>query len=204
MNFPSSDWTLDITHPSVDAHDGWQYAHDFADSDDQWTAEQPPQLERLLTGANLVAAVSPSSSRPQVRVRTTSTTSVSSSSALQKWVRRRRWVRVMRRRLDIPPLPFLQPDGGMYMLAEDGSLIPYVSDEPSDLNNHGVDGQEMGFIPATTFSMTHQDYVSRARYIAGTQDSEAVTSSSSAIEVRRAITKLERAISELRQGILGA
>ena len=38
----------------------------------------------------------------------------------------------MRRRLDIPPLPFLQPDGNMYQLSADGTLIPFVEELGSD------------------------------------------------------------------------
>lgn len=37
-----SDWTLDITHPGVDAEEGWQYAQSFSDPEEEWTAEQPP------------------------------------------------------------------------------------------------------------------------------------------------------------------
>ncbi|KIJ70229.1 hypothetical protein HYDPIDRAFT_78867 [Hydnomerulius pinastri MD-312] len=48
-----------------------------------------------------------------------------------------------------------------------------------------------------------QDYVARARYLVGNQ-SESNGDPLSAIEARRAIAKLERATTELRQGILGA
>lgn len=107
----------------------------------------------------------------------------------------------MRRRLDIPPLPYLEPDGAMYYLDSDGSLIPYT-EEPRD--RAVGEGQELtNLTPSATSS--NRDYVARARYLVGnqSQSSEAGTSAASALEVRRAIAKLERATMELREGILG-
>ncbi|KAF8639914.1 hypothetical protein AX17_001165 [Amanita inopinata Kibby_2008] len=180
-HFWLSDWNLDVTHPGVDAESGWQYAHYFSDSDDQWTAEKPPLLERLLNGGGVVA---------------------SSSRTPQAWVRRRRWVRIMRRRIDIPPLPFLKPDGGFYHLIPDGSLVPYTDRNLGELQNDS--GQELELMASTVLSSA-QDYVARARYLVGKhinkQDShEPITS---AVDARRSIAKLERATMELRQGILG-
>lgn len=124
----------------------------------------------------------------------------SSSTKSQAWVRRRRWVRVMRRRLDIPPLPFLGPDGSMYHLAADGAMIPYVEDNMSD----DGEGQELGAMSSTMLSSA-QDYVARARYLVGNQsrDSDANGEILNAVDARRAIAKLERATTELRQGLLG-
>ena len=51
----SSDWTLDITHPRVDANEGWQYAHSFDAAEDQWSAEPSPALERLLSGSGIMS-----------------------------------------------------------------------------------------------------------------------------------------------------
>ncbi|KAF8915884.1 hypothetical protein CPB85DRAFT_383809 [Mucidula mucida] len=185
-----SDWTLDVTHPGVDAEEGWQYAHHFSDTDDQWTADKPPQLERLLTGGT-ASALAGSSRR--------SSLSSSSSRAPQTWVRRRRWVRVMRRRLDIPPLPFLQPDGRMYHMDGEGHFIPYSDDHHSDFEDG--DGQELAPMQSNFFSST-QDYVGRARYLVGTQSRDTDPTTMSAIDTRRAIAKLERATMELRQGLL--
>jgi hypothetical protein len=181
-----------VTPPGVDAEEGWQYAHTLKDPDDQWTAEQPPQLASLLT-RNVAMATGLSTP--------TGSTSSTSPGRSQTWARRRRWVRVMRRRLDIPPLPFLEPDGSMYYLADDGTMIPFTDESQSDVGDG--DGQELGSMPATLLS-TAQDYVARARYLVGNQsrDSETSTSDPSPIEVRRAIAKLERATTELRQGIL--
>lgn len=196
-----SDWTLDVTHPGVDAENGWQYAHYFDDSDDKWTAEPPPQLERLLSGSGAMTAGLSSGSSRGVNNRAGPSSRPSSISA-HHWVRRRRWVRVMRRRLDIPPLPFLQPDGGSYHLGADGILIPHIESEGSIFGDH--EGQELGSIPSSGLSSA-QDYVARANYLAGTQygDAESIIGDPSALEARRTIAKLERATTELRQGILG-
>ncbi|KAJ6516018.1 hypothetical protein C8R45DRAFT_1087145 [Mycena sanguinolenta] len=196
-HFWLSDWTLDVTPPGVDAEEGWQYAHHFGDADDQWTAEKPAQLERALTGSGIVGSGlggGPSTSR-----RSSGASSSSHSRSPLTWVRRRRWVRVLRRRLDIPPLPFLEPDGAMYHLDADGTLIPFVGDAPNDGTGDN-EGQELGSM-RTTLVSSAQDYVARARYLVGTQSSD--SSLESAVEARRAIAKLERATTELRQGLLG-
>ncbi|KAJ7228783.1 FYVE-domain-containing protein, partial [Mycena pura] len=187
-----SDWTLDVTPPGVDAEEGWQYAHHFSDPDDQWMAEKPPQLERALAGTGIVSSGLGSSSS-----RRGSPSSSSNSRSSLTWVRRRRWVRVLRRRLDISPLPFLEPDGAMYHLDADGTLIPFVDEALND--SHDGDGQELGAMRAT-FMSSAQDYVARARYLVGTQPD---SNPESAVEARRAIAKLERATMELRQGLLG-
>ena len=133
--------------------------------------------------------------------RGTNGSSGSRSNTPQSWVRRRRWVRVMRRRLDIPPLPFMQPSGSLYSLDADGHLIPYVEETNADYT--GAEGQELGSMPSSGLTSA-QDYVARARYLAGSpqDDGESDAASDSAIQARRAIAKLERATTELRQGIL--
>lgn len=196
-HFWLSDWTLDVTHPGVDAEEGWQYAQSFNDSEERWSADQSLQLERLLSGNGAMTAGLSSPSRSSGRAG-----SSSSSLNSQSWVRRRRWVRVMRRRLDIPPLPFLEPDGSMYHLAADGAMIPYVEENQSEMGEG--DGQELGVMQSTLLSSA-QDYVARARYLVGNQsrDADANGDDISAVDARRAIAKLERATTELRQGLLG-
>ncbi|KAH7105458.1 hypothetical protein BKA62DRAFT_612996 [Auriculariales sp. MPI-PUGE-AT-0066] len=184
-HFWLSDWTLDLTHPKVGAEDGWQYARSFNDPEDQWTAEIPPILERLLSTSG---TISPGAGLPQdldlaARQRHIPPTA---------WVRRRRWVRVMRRRLDIAPLSYLQPDGNMYALSESGVLVLVTGGDPEG-------GQELGTMP-TSFLSRSKDYVARARYLAGsTAERDASTTSA---DVRRGIAKLERAVLELRTGML--
>ncbi|KAI0091942.1 FYVE-domain-containing protein [Irpex rosettiformis] len=174
-HFWLSDWTLDVTHPGVDAEEGWQYAKSFDAPDDEWVAEQPPPLQRLLQGSGAVTAGLSGSGSSR------NSGSSGSRPGSQSWVRRRRWVRVMRRRLDIPPLPFMQSDGNMYHLDADGELIPH-QDNGND-GYDGCEGQELGVMPSSGLTAA-QDYVAR-------------------VEVRRVIAKLERATAELRQGILG-
>jgi hypothetical protein len=108
---------------------------------------------------------------------------------------------VMRRRLDIPPLPFLGPDGNYYHWLHDGTMVPF-EDTTNDLSDSG--GQELAAVPSSPLASA-QDYVARARYLAGPQvgNLETVGQLNSAVEARRAIAKLERATMELRQGILG-
>lgn len=184
----SSDWTLDVTHPAVDAEDGWQYAQSFGESEEKWVAEKPMQLQRILNGSGIVAA----------GFGAASSSSLSSTSRTHPtWVRRRRWVRIMRRRLDLPPLPFLEPDGAMYYLDSDGALIPY-REETQDR------GLDLELIPPNAMISSARDYVARARYLVGNQFQNSDTVPFTSIEVRRAIAKLERATMELREGILGA
>jgi hypothetical protein len=106
----------------------------------------------------------------------------------------------MRRRLDIPPLPFLGPDGTYYHWLHDGTMVPF-EDTINDLGDSR--GEELAASPINP--LASQDYVARARYLAGLQvgDSETVDQRNSAVEARRAIAKLERATMDLRQGILG-
>jgi hypothetical protein len=184
-----------VTLPDVDAGTGWQYAQSFDDPDDQWTPEPPARLERLLAGGPAVAALSASGSGGSSRSRP-------GSNSAHSWVRRRRWVRVMRRRLDIPPLPFLGPDGEYHHWLHDGTMVPFED----TVNGFGEsEGQELSAVPRNLLASA-QDYVARARYLAGPQvgDSETVDQLNSAVEARRAIAKLERATTELRHGIEGA
>lgn len=109
----------------------------------------------------------------------------------------------MRRRLDIPPLPYLGPDGGLYHWLPDGAMVPFgetINEYQFEGEGEDEDGQELGALPPNPLAAA-QDYVARARYLAGEQDEDA--GPASAVEARRAIAKLERATTELRQGIMG-
>jgi hypothetical protein len=191
-----SDWTLDLTHPKVDVEEGWQYARTLDDPEEKWTAEPPAHIQQLLASSTLSGLTSPGPSRLSIGG------SPQGGSAI--WARRRRWVRVMRRRLDISPLPFMEPDGAMYQFSLEGSLVPFAG----RLGGDSEDGQELGSVPFASMSSA-QDYVARARFIVGSQPS--VFNSSridgsvdlpSPAELRKAIAKLERAVDELRSGVL--
>lgn len=118
----------------------------------------------------------------------------------------------MRRRLDIAPLPFLEPDGQFYSLTESGDLIPFVPDDrdaQSQFDPSEQGGVELSSAPLGVLS-NHQDYVARARYLAeGNHSSRSGGSpyvdpeSLGPAEIKRNINKLSRAVSELRLGILG-
>ncbi|KAL4075965.1 hypothetical protein J3A83DRAFT_4089165, partial [Scleroderma citrinum] len=197
-----SEWILDTALPEVDAESGWQYAQTFDAPEEAWTAEAPPYLG-FLSGTGFMTLGLTSPVRTHSRGSSSSIAGTSTRVAYAPtWVRRRRWVRVMHRRLDIPPLPFMEPDGALYHLAVDGSLVPCVSDKES--NPGDPDGQELGAMPPNPLLLA-QDYVARARYLVGNQsrDSEKDNEPLSVIEVHRAIAKLEHATTELRQGILG-
>lgn len=216
---------MDLTHPRVDVNEGWQYARSFDDPDEQWTAEPPPPLERILSGgASVLTPALTGAGGTSTSDASTSTGRGRSGSGgtvarlpdhipATSWVRRRRWVRVMRRRLDIPPLTFLEPNGGGYYLGTDGELILAHWHEGTVVGGSGVGsygsdgGQEMG-VMNTGFGAHSQDYVSRARYLAGTQRStDALANDAggnlSRADLKRSIGRLERAVLELRSGILG-
>jgi hypothetical protein len=89
----------------------------------------------------------------------------------------------------------------MYHLSADGAMIPHIEEYQSDLGEG--DGQELGAMHSTLLSSA-QDYVARARYLVGKQSRDADANGVvSAVDARRAIAKLERATTELRQGLLG-
>lgn len=197
-----------MTHPRVDVNEGWQYARSFDDPDEQWSAEPPALLERVLSGAGVLTrpGTTPPGTTPPIAI----SGSPQANQDITTWVRRRRWIRVLRRRLDIPPLPFLQADGNRYYLGTDGTLIP--AEDNNFVGSFEGEGQEMG-----TFTSTGgQDYVSRARYLAGTQRKGSLSvglldnngagvngEAISAADLKRAIGRLERATVELRAGVLG-
>ena len=115
---------------------------------------------------------------------------------------------MLRRRLDIPPLPYLEPTGEYFTITPSGALIPYVSpDSPTQPSfAHDDDETEMELTSVTTPGLGG-DYVQRARYLAGSplpiQSPPASGGpTTTGVEVRRSIAKLERAVAELRSGIL--
>ena len=110
----------------------------------------------------------------------------------------------MRRRLDVTPLPFMQSDGNLFSLTEDGSLISYVPNEVSGFEGNESGGVELS-APTSNVLSSHHDYVSRARYLASGSGGMGIdeTILQAPADIKRTINKLSRAVSELRLGILG-
>lgn len=177
-HFWLSDWTLDLSNPKVDAESGWQYSSSFDEAEENWSA----------------SFIQPSASG------TASTSSDTTGHGTK--VRRRRWVRLLRRRLDIPPLPFMEPSGHLYTLSPDGVLVPYSAENAAPDQDEFDGGAELTSVPmSSSFSSRRgEDYVSRAKWIAG---EPAVSNGDDANALRRSIAKMERAVSELRVGMLG-
>jgi hypothetical protein len=164
--------------PLSKARHGWEYARSFDDPPEDWVAEPPLELQRLLEQS----------------------TAPLHNSASNKWVRRRRWIRVMRRRLDRPGLPFADLDGMESMQA---------LHSPGPTEEHEL---------ADVAAPTGADYVARARFKAGvhhrlsSRESDGMSIRSgksgqprpdaSKAEARRLVLRLESAISELRIGLL--
>ena len=172
-----SDWTIDLTSPLGSPLDGWSYAPSFDTPAHEWTATLP------LVSASASASESGSGS---------------GGTASQKWVRRRKWVRVMRRRLDLPDWGFeeVEPSRRRSSLAGE-------ADAPAPESESESEAAEL--VP--------MDYRSRARFLIG-QSSDAweqlspVATSSEGpeaavdqVELRKRVAQLERAADELRRGI---
>lgn len=174
-----SDWCVDLTDPSSSPVDGWSYATSFDAPAEEWLSEPPADLQRVLEGDSGM------------------------SLGGQKWVRRRRWVRVMRRRLDISSWGFGEAHEG------EESVNPNDSRPTDTLLSPAA-------APAT------EDYRARAQFLAGIHAPAASSSSDRAsirsgktvlaegeeepeldrAELRKAAARLERAADELRAGIL--
>ncbi|KAK4054812.1 hypothetical protein OIV83_000736 [Microbotryomycetes sp. JL201] len=165
-----SDWTIDLTDPRSSPVDGWSYAGSFDADSSEWVSGPPEELEMLFRG------------------------DLSTSLDGRKWVRRRRWVRVMRRRLDVPNWGF-------------------GDQSDREKRSDATTSQEV--------QASLDDYRARARYLAGLSSRRAVSSDQASIrsgktialeshdstemdtaELRKAAARLERAVDELRAGIL--
>lgn len=189
----SSQLFVDLSPSNVDPEQGWQYAPSFDTADEDWLDHMPIEVARILAGEL------PSSTRDV------------------KWVRRRRWARIMRRRIDIPHWGFDDDP--------EGQTAHYQEQD----ENTESEEREMELPPV-------RDYLERAQYFAGSHTRRgglaAFTSSSDARDPsmdeetrslrsvrtviadtqseeidrasgRRVIARLERALQELREGLEG-
>lgn len=147
-----SNWVVDTTNPSGSPIDGWSYATSFGAPDNDWTPEPPIEVRRALEGG----------------------VSLASLGGGKKWVRRRRWVRVMRRRLDLPDWGFA-----------DQPRFPRREEQ-----------QEM--------SAGSEDYRARAQFLAGVAEEGGLTGDAGGDErgeLKKVAARVERAADELRQGM---
>ncbi|GAA5862981.1 hypothetical protein JCM1840_002345 [Sporobolomyces johnsonii] len=171
-----SDWVVDLSSQSSSPHDGWSYANSFEAPPEEWSPEPPAELQNMLSGA---AALGMSG---------------------KKWVRRRRWVRVMRRRLDLP-------DWGY------ADLPPF----PRRTANAASSSS-----PTELTVSPSMDYRARAQFLAGSQHAapNGVASDRASIRsgktvmpespeepldevgLRKVAARLERAADELRRGMV--
>ncbi|BGO93036.1 hypothetical protein NBRC10512v2_005322 [Rhodotorula toruloides] len=147
-----SNWVVDTTAPSGSPIDGWSYATSFDAPDTEWTPEPPLEVRRALEGGASLATL----------------------GGGKKWVRRRKWVRVMRRRLDVPDWGFAnQP--------------PFPRREEQHDSSAGSD-----------------DYRTRAQFLAGVtgeKEPTTVVEGNERAELRKVAARLDRAADELRRGL---
>ncbi|EPQ28819.1 uncharacterized protein PFL1_03622 [Pseudozyma flocculosa PF-1] len=198
------EWQRDLTHPLVSVEEGWQYAQSFDALDDRWSAEVPPPLSRLLDGGGLSASVT----RAITGGASLATAQGDQEAAQTGWVRRRRWIRVMRRRLDIEFGDELE--ASEFAFGQDGP-----ADAAADVNAAlGIESASSlstaAIIAAQEAARTEcaqlgpdADYLSRAKALAGSGAASGSTPADSLgqdkDELARRIARLVMAITELRQ-----
>ncbi|KAE8214914.1 hypothetical protein CF327_g1742 [Tilletia walkeri] len=209
-HFWLSDWQLDFSHPMVSVDDstgagsgGWQYAPSFDTPEERWVAEMPPPLTRLVEGKGLGSSV---------------TRAVASASALPilgnnssagaddreatppgtGWVRRRRWVRVMRRRLDIQFGDELEAAERIIVSSTTSTSTP---SELLALSPAALRAQDIARSEAARLG-SEADYVVRAKTLAGGAvamggtPADVIGQSKDETDARTA--RLELAVAELR------
>ncbi|GAA5879307.1 hypothetical protein JCM3774_006429 [Rhodotorula dairenensis] len=167
-----SDWTVDLTSPLASPQEGWSYAPSFDTPEQDWT---PVEKVPASTGS----AASPTAGAAGG--------GGGGGGAKTNRVRRRLWMRVMRRRLDLPDWGFG---------AEPADTAPVQAEEelaPLDYRSRArfLVGQSLG----------------RYRHLQG-DDSELTDSEAEGpgavadrVDLRKRLAQLERAADELRRGI---
>ncbi|PWN33927.1 uncharacterized protein FA14DRAFT_66560 [Meira miltonrushii] len=194
-HFWLSTWQNDLTSPQVDAESGWQYSQSFDTPDERWSASVPAPLTRLLDGRGLGASVQRAVS--SVVLASTGAAPVAEAEAVNAgWVRRRRWVRVMRRRLDIAFNDDLEAAEQSSLasltqspVAVEGQRVfesSVVLQAQADARN---DAQQLG---------SNADYMARAKAMAGSGIGSTPADMDES-ELERRLTHIELAVTELRQ-----
>lgn len=199
-HFWLSDWQNDFTHPQVEAEQGWQYSASFDTPDERWVATAPPPLTRLLEGRGLGQSVQRAVNN--VVLASSGTASVAETEAVSSgWVRRRRWVRVMRRRLDIEIGDDLEAmeQASLNAMATTASATA----GSSLLTSASIyEAQQEGRLAAQQLG-PDADYLARSQSMAGTVDGETPIIGQDGDRhtdlLKKQIVRLELAVSELRQ-----
>ncbi|CED85476.1 FYVE finger containing protein [Phaffia rhodozyma] len=204
-----SQFEVDLSNPRCDPHTGWMYAPTFSTPADQWLPHPPAELSSALTGRSPVLHSSLLPSPSSLSIPLPNTSSIEEQGAA-KWVRRRVWVRISKRRLDVPALPFLEPDGlstpGFNL---DGSRVRSNRKNESLDSASALPVEQESSVRGMELEMNKtEDYLARARYLAGgrRRGSGGTTPGRSTDErtpatLKITLGKLERAVSGLRVGI---
>lgn len=196
-HFWLSDWQTDFTHPQVDADQGWQYAPSFDVPEERWVAEIPPPLARLLDGRGLGQSVHRAVN--SVMLSANGAAPVVEAEAISSgWVRRRRWVRVMRRRLDVE---FGDDLEDMERAALNENADSSASNGSSLLKSASIIAAQQEACSDAQALGLDADYVSRSKAMAGFSIASTGLDLSSMDDERmkKLIARLEVAVSELRQ-----
>lgn len=170
-----SDWLVDLTDQSSSAVDGWSYASSFDAPPEEWSVEPPEDLKRLLESGGTLGFGG------------------------KKYVRRRRWVRVMRRRLDLQDWGFDgRKDNGGSRAADSNYRVSSVSGDmtPPD-EDYLVRAQ---FLAGTTFSSDRPSSIRSGKTVTRGAEVDSVLEKAA---LRKVAARLERAADELRAGTLG-
>lgn len=162
-----SDWTVDLTDQSSSPVDGWSYASSFDAPADEWSSEPPAELQRILNGGGGLGLGG------------------------QKWVRRRRWVRVLKRRVDVPKWGYERPNRE----TEAQEIVTAVQALPNPNADYLVHAQFL----AGNHHTTSSDHAS----IRSGKTVEQGDGELDRVELRKVAARLKRAIDQLRVGTLG-
>ncbi|KAJ1977990.1 hypothetical protein H4R35_002079 [Dimargaris xerosporica] len=92
-----TDWTVDLSHPQAHPTEGWQYARAFTLYNVYWVPEPKPALLSHLPPPRVLEPPQDQTTRSWPGIPFHKLTPPSAHS----WVRRRRWVRVLKRKVDL-------------------------------------------------------------------------------------------------------
>lgn len=193
------DWQIDRTHPLVDPVEGWQYAQSFDAPEDKWYAQVPQPLTRLLEGKGLSSSITRAISGGTLPGpgQSSSGADGDNEATATGWVRRRRWIRCMRRRLDLEFGDELESAELSSASASASATAIHAELDENDVAGHEAARADCDRLPADA------DYIARAKALAGAFALDGVTPADvmgeSTQMLRARETRLELGIKELRQ-----